>query len=51
MANEFFAEGGKDVAITVTPGEAGVLQVIVDGHKIFDKDESEGGKHPDLSRV
>ena len=51
MASEFFAEGGKDVAITVTPGVAGVLQVIVDGHKIFDKEESEGGKHPDLTRV
>jgi predicted Rdx family selenoprotein len=49
MANEFFAAGGSDVAITITPGESGVLQVFVDGEKIFDKKE-EGG-HPTLDRV
>jgi hypothetical protein len=27
MASEFFAEGGKDVAIRLTPGVAGILQV------------------------
>ncbi len=50
MATEFFAEGGKDVSITLTPGTAGILQVFVDGDKIFDKVE-EDGKFPDLSRV
>ena len=50
MANEFFAEGGSEVAIAVTPGVAGVLQVFVDGDKIFDKKE-EDDKHPDLNRV
>ena len=50
MGSEFFAEGGKDVAVKLTPGAAGVLQVYVDGEKIFDKKE-EGNKFPDLSRV
>ena len=50
MASEMFAEGGKDVAIKMTPGVAGILQVYVDGDKIFDKKE-EDGKFPDLPRV
>jgi predicted Rdx family selenoprotein len=50
MASELFAEGGKDVAIKMTPGVAGILQVYVDGDKIFDKKE-EDGKFPDLPRV
>ena len=50
MASEFFAEGGKEVAITVTPGESGILQVFVDGDKIFDKKE-EGNQTPPLTRV
>ena len=50
MATEFFAEGGSDVAITLTPGESGILQVHVDGEKIFDK-KDEGNKHADLPRV
>ena len=37
MATEFYSVGGGDVAITVTPGDAGVLQVIVDGDTIYDK--------------
>ena len=49
MANEFFSEGGKEVAITLTPGENGILQVFVDGDKIFDKKED--GGHPNLDRV
>ena len=50
MASEFFAEGGKDVAIKITPGVAGIMQVYVDGDKIFDKKE-EDGQMPTLSRV
>lgn len=50
MANEFFAEGGKDVAIKITPGVAGILQVYVDGDKVFDKKE-EDGQMPTLPRV
>ena len=49
MVSEFFAAGGSDVAITLTPGESGVLTVTVDGEKIFDK-KQEGG-HPNLDRV
>ena len=50
MATEFFAEGGKDIAIKLTPGIAGILQVFVDGDKIFDKAD-EDGQHPNLPRV
>ena len=50
MATEFFAEGGSDVAITLTPGDSGVLDVILDGEKIFDK-KAEGGQTPTLTRV
>ncbi len=50
MASEFFAEGGKDVAIKITPGVAGIMQVYVDGDKIFDKKE-EDGQMPPLPRV
>jgi predicted Rdx family selenoprotein len=50
MATEFFAEGGKDVAIKLTPGVAGILQVYVDGDKIYDKKE-EDGQFPTLPRV
>ena len=49
MANEFFAEGGSEVAIRITPGESGILQVFMDGEKVFDKKE-EGG-HPTLDRI
>jgi len=50
MANEFFAEGGKEVALKLTPGTAGILQVFVDGEKVFDKKE-EDGQMPTLPRV
>ena len=50
MATEFFAEGGKEVAIKLTPGIAGILQVFVDGDKIYDKAD-EDGQHPNLPRV
>ncbi len=50
MASEFFAEGGSDVALRLTPGTAGILQVFVDGDKIYDKAE-EDGQFPNLPRV
>ena len=50
MASEFFAEGGKEVAVKITPGVAGILQVFVDGDKIYDKAE-EDGQFPNLPRV
>ena len=49
MATEFFATGGTDVAISLTPGDNGVLTEHVDGDKIFDKTEE--GSHPNLDRV
>lgn len=50
MAAEFFEVGGSGVAITMTPGEDGILQVIVDGKKIFDK-KKEDNRTPHLDRV
>ena len=50
MVSEFFAEGGSAVAITLTPGGSGILQVFIDDQKIFDKEE-EDGKHVDLPRL
>ena len=50
MANELFAQGGKEVAIKITPGVAGILQVFIDGEKIYDKAE-EDGQFPTLPRV
>ena len=50
MANEFFAECGNGIALTLTPGESGVLKVIADGDIVYDKSQ-EDDKHPDLGRV
>lgn len=49
MASEFYTVGGTDLAITITPGESGVLTVVIEGEKIFDKAD-EGG-HPELNRI
>lgn len=50
MVNEFVAVGGNAVSIEVRPGVSGVLQVYVDGDKIYDKAE-EGNETPHLNRV
>ena len=50
MATEMFAEGGKNIALTITPGDSGVLQLIIDGEKVYDKKE-EDGQTPNLNRV
>ena len=50
MASEFFAEGGGDVAVALSPGVAGVLTVHMDGDKIFDRMD-EGDDYPSLPRV
>jgi predicted Rdx family selenoprotein len=50
MAGEFFAEGGSDVAIKITPGTGGILQVFADGDKIYDRAD-EDGEYPGLPRV
>lgn len=50
MANEFFAAYGNDVAITISPRDRGILEVFLDGEKIFDR-RDEGNIYPDLARV
>ena len=50
MATEFFAEGDRDMALTLTPSTYDVLQVYVDGEKIYDK-QAEQNQFPTLLRV
>ena len=49
MANEFFRFYGSDVAITISPRGQGIMEVFLDGERIFDKKAE--GIYPDLSRV
>ncbi|MCH8224555.1 MAG: Rdx family protein [Chloroflexi bacterium] len=49
MANEFFRAYGPDAAITITPRGQGIMEVFLDGERIFDKKAE--GIYPDLSRV
>lgn len=48
MANEFFRAYGADASITISPRGQGIMEVFVDGEKVFDK-KAEG--YPDLARV
>jgi predicted Rdx family selenoprotein len=50
MANEFFRAYGADASITISPRGQGIMEVFVDGEKIFDK-KAEGNVYPDLARV
>ena len=50
MAEEFFRTYGPDVAITISPRGQGIIEVFLDGEKIFDK-KAEGNVVPDLNRV
>ena len=50
MANEFFRHFGPDVAVTISPRGQGIMEVFVDGERIFDK-TGEGNNFPDLKRV
>ncbi len=49
MANEFFRHYGPDAAITISPRGQGIMEVFVDGERIFDKTAE--GMYPDLKRV
>ena len=49
MANEFFRAFGPDAAITISPRGQGIMEVFLDGERIFDKKAE--GIYPDLSRV
>ena len=49
MANEFFRAYGGDVSITISPRGQGIMEVFMDGEKIFDKKAE--GIYPELGRV
>ncbi len=46
MGSELYAAGGSNVAVTLTPGQAGVFKVTLNGEVVFDK--SELGRYPAL---
>ena len=50
MVAEFYSVGSGDIAITLTPGDSGVLKVILDDEEIYDKKE-ENGETPTLARM
>jgi len=50
MANEFFRHFGPDVSLAISPRGQGIMEVFVDGERIFDK-KGEGNIFPDLKRV
>ena len=49
MANEFFRFYGPDVAVTISPRGQGIMEVFLDGERIFDRKAE--GIYPDLARV
>jgi predicted Rdx family selenoprotein len=49
MANEFFRAYGPDIAVTISPRGQGIMEVFLDGEKIFDRKAE--GIYPDLARV
>ena len=50
MANEFFRHFGPDAAVAISPRGQGIMEVFLDGERIFDK-KGEGNVYPDLKRV
>lgn len=50
MANEFFRHFGPDVAVTISPRGQSIMEVFVDGERIYDK-KGENNVFPDLKRV
>ncbi len=50
MANEFFRAYGPDAAVIISPRGQSIMEVFLDGEKIFDK-KGEGNIYPDLARV
>jgi predicted Rdx family selenoprotein len=49
MANKFFQAYGPDVTVTISPRGQGIMEVFLDGEKIFDRKAE--GIYPDLARV
>lgn len=50
MANEFFRHFGPDAAVAISPRGQSIMEVFVDGERIYDK-KGEGNVFPDLGRV
>ena len=50
MANEFFRHFGPDAAVAISPRGQSIMEVFVDGERIYDK-KGEGNVFPDLARV
>ena len=50
MANEFFRHFGPDAAVAISPRGQSIMEVFVDGERIYDKN-GEGNVFPDLARV
>jgi len=46
MGSELAAAGGSQIAITLTPGQAGVFKVTLNGEIAFDKGDL--GRYPTL---
>ena len=52
MASEFYAESSREIGVTLTPsGVNGLLQVFIDGEKIYDKSLLPDNRHPDLPLI
>ncbi len=47
---EFFRAYGPDVAVTISPRGQSIMEVYLDGERIFDK-LGEGNVFPDLARI
>ena len=50
MANEFFRHFGPDASVTISPRGQSIMEVFIDGERVFDK-KGEGNIFPDLKRV
>ena len=50
LASEFFRNFGPDAAVAISPRSQGVMEVLVDGERIYDK-QGEGDQFPDAARV
>jgi selenoprotein W-related protein len=46
MGSELYAAGGSQVAVRITPGQAGVFKVTLNGEVVWDKEEQ--GRYPAL---
>lgn len=47
MGGEIYAAGGNKIALTLTPGAAGIFEVKLDGEVVFDKGSI--GRYPELN--